>query len=718
MTDSGAAAPEPDRSARNELSGTVIGPSVQAGTIHGDVHLHGIPEPPPPVPRQLPPAPAHFTGRDAELAALDDLLGPPSTAGTVAVLSGTGGIGKTALALRWAHRVRDRFPDGQLYVDLAGFSGGRPVEPAAALGGFLRALGVPPGRVPVDPGEQAGLFRSLAADRSLLVVLDNVYSAAQARALLPASARSAVLVTSRHRLTGLAPDGARLIDVGPLTDDAAGTLLARIAGPQRIDRESDRARDLVGMCAGLPIAVCVSAARLAARPRLSVGRLADEMADEARRIGALSTSDGGSVRAVFDTSYLALDEPAARLYRGLAWHPGPEFGTGPATALVAGDPPGPGDPLDRLVEARLLEEVEEDRFRFHDLVRLHARDRAGSGERAAATRTVAEWYLAAARTITPYRDVLPYRFVTAPADPPAPADREDALGWLDRERVNLMAAGAAALEHGWPELAWQLSDVIWPLLLYRKHYRDRLEIDRRGVAAARTWGNPRAEAEMLRRLGGVTTTLGDHPAAEEHLRRSIDLATGLGDAPGVAYGRDLLGVLYLDSDRAEAAADTFRRVLADRRQLGADREVGLTLINLGRALLATGRPAEALARLREAQAIFTGLAGTDPYNGARILVGLARGYLDSGDSARAGGTAAEAARSMRALGSEVGEADAIEVLGDVARQHGDHRAALRHYREALRVFSAVGSSKAARLRGRIDELAGPGTRATGTDPPP
>jgi tetratricopeptide (TPR) repeat protein len=706
--------PDPSRpTATNQLTGTVHGPTVQAGTIHGDVHFHDAVPAGTPVPHQLPPAPAHFTGRDAELAELDGLLGTARP--VLAVVSGPGGVGKTALALHWAHRMRDRFPDGQLYVDLAGFGGGPPLAPAAALGGFLRALGVPPARVPVDPDEQAALFRTLVADRSLLVLLDNADSAGQARELLPASPTSAVVVTSQHQLAGLAPAADRFIEVGPLTAAAAGALLARIVGRDRIDRERDRARELVERCAGLPIAVCLSAARLTARPRLSVGRLADEMADDSHRLSALSVPGDGSVRsvrAVFDASYLALDEPARRLYRTLAWHPGPDFGAGPAAALAATAAPAAdltaGKPLDRLAEARLVEEAEEDRFRFHDLVRLHARAITGDAEHRAALRTMLEWYLAAARVadriVMPYREIRPYRPAAPPVGLPVIAGRDGAVWWLDRERVNLMAAGAAALDHGWPELCWHLSDVMWPLLLYRKYYRDRLEIDRRGVLAARAWGDGSAEADMLRHLGSVTTTIGDYRAAERQLRDSIQLSARLDDRPGGTTARELLGVLYLESGRSERAVGTFQRVLADRRASGTGREIGLVLINLGRALLELGRPAEALAPLREARAVLRAEGGSDPYNDTRALTSLARAHLDSGDPAAADRAATEAARSMRELGTETGEADALTVLGDVARHRGDHPTALRHYRNALLAYTSAGSTRAPQLQARIDNL--------------
>lgn len=457
----------PGAAVGNELSGAVAGSSVQAGTVFGGVHFHQAGPAVVPAPRQMVAPPPHFTNREGELTELDALLA--AAAPVLAVLSGPGGVGKTALALWWARQVQDRFPDGQLYADLAGFSGEAPLDPGEVLGSFLRALGVPPERVPLELAEQAALYRSVTDGRSLLVLLDNAFSAAQVRVLLPASSSSAVVVTSRSRLTGLFPDGARMIEVGALPAGDAVLLLGRVAGQERIAREREPAEQLVRVCGGLPIAVCMTAARLAARPRLSLSRVAGEFMDEEGRLDALTVEGGLSVKRVFDASYRLLDAPAAALYRRLALHPGLDFSVALASAAARGVGGGcgaAGDPLTRLVEANLLEEAPEDRFRFHDLLRLHARQRARvddtDAERRSAVLTMLEWYLAAAAradtTVTPYRRRLAYPFSTEVTRTPVVEDREAALSWLERERANLIDAGRVALDHGWAELAWHLCD--------------------------------------------------------------------------------------------------------------------------------------------------------------------------------------------------------------------------------------------------------------------
>lgn len=697
---------------RNELSGTVFGPSVQAVAIHGGVQIHEAVYAPPPVPRQLPPPPVTFVSRRAELAAM-------SAGSPLVVLSGQGGVGKTALALAWAHAVQDRYPDGQLFVDLDGFSGPAPVDPGEALGQFLRALGVPPQRVPATLAERAALYRSVAAGRSLLVVLDNAYSAAQVRVLLPVPPASTTVVTSRSRLIGLVPDGARLVEVALLPPADSMELLARTVGPDRIDRERAGAEQLAAICGGLPIALCVAAARLAGRPRLTLRRLVGALAEETGRLDALAVRDGPSVQATFDVSYRALQPIAAALYRRIALHPGPEFGVGPMRAVLAGEPaadsaavpPAPAA-VDELLDANLLEEVSEDRFRLHDLLRLHATRQVSGAERDITVRALAEWYFVAAdradRIVTPYRRRLPYEPLTPATELPTLYDRERALAWLERERVNLTAAGRAALEYGYAELAWHLADVMWPLFLYHKHFPDRIETDLRGVAAARAWGNGWAEADMLKRLSGPVAAAGDVDAAERHIRRAISLCARIGDARGEADAREALARLVNDHrGRPAEAAEMLTDVFAANRKLADPRCTGLTLINLGMVLPRLGRAGEAQCLLEEARELFAGLSRIDPYNEVRALVSLAGAYLGAEDLRRAEDTAAEAVRRMRDLGAEHGQAEALDVLGQIAERRGDAVKAGRIYRLALDTFTALGSRHAAAVRARLAALGRP-----------
>lgn len=697
---------------RNEFSGVSHGGTVQAGTVVGGIHIHhGASDAPLPVPRQLLAAPAYFTDRTAELGQLDAWLhqGISDRNRMFAVLSGPGGMGKTALALQWAHTVHERFSDGQLYIDLAGFSGQQPVTPSEALGLFLRSLGLPPRQVPVELVEQASLYRSLTARRSLLVVLDNAFSAAQVRPLVPTSPTSAIVVTSRSRLTGLVTDGARLLELSSLSMSSAVRMLARTVGDRRISDESDPAEKLADLCGGLPIAVCVAAARLAARPTWSVSKVVAELGDEQGRLARLSTPREISVQTTFDLSYRTLASPTAIFYRRLASHPGRDFGPELTASLSDGSAVRARELLEELVEANMVEEFREDRYRFHDLLRLHAREKAETdddpGERELAVRRMVEWYLAAASAadliVTPHRRRLRYDFVAEPGELPEFTSRDHALTWLEHERANLIAAGRMALERGWAGLAWHLSDVMWPLLLHHKHYQDRLEIDERGVVAARLWGNRFAEADMLKRLGRVCTTLGRFDEAERHLLASIERASSIDDSRGAADAGEGLALLYLDQNRTEEALAEFEGLARTNRELGADRNLGLTMINLGDVLSRLGRTADAMASLREAEGLFDHLAEPDPYNRARVSVTTAQVHLRADQFEPAENTAARALETMTALGSHQGRAQAHEVLAEVAHRRGDTARAVQHWEHAMRLFTKLGSSHASRVRARL-----------------
>lgn len=701
--------PDPAPELGNTLSGSVSGGAVQAAVVHGGIAFHNAPSTPPPVPRQLLGAPVHFTDRAAELAELNEALADNRREGIrmFAVLSGPAGVGKTALALHWAHTARDRFTDGQLYVDLAGFSGSEPVTPEDALGLFLRSLGVPSREVPVEIAEQAALYRSLTADKKLLVLLDNAYSAAQVRPLAPNSPASAVLVTSRNRLTGLVAEGARLVDVGPLGKLSAVRLLAKVVGKRRIDDDPERAEALVGMCGGLPIAVRVAAARLASRPKWSVQKIVTELSDERSRLSMLSAPEL-SVQTTFDLSYRALGPTAAALYRRLALHPGQEFGASVATSVLEQDTSHAL--LEELVDGNLVESVGESRYRFHDLLRLHARNKANSeddpDERAHAVRRMVEWYLAGAMAadlvVTPHRRRQAYEFLARPEGVPEFADRESALAWLEEERRNLITCGLVAEERGWWALAWQLADVLWPLFLHHKHYLDRLEVDRRGVEAARRWGNRLAEADMLKRLGLVCTTVGRLQEAEEHLRASVAVAEEIDDRRGVADAEEALGLLHVAGGRLAEAVGLFERSARTNRDLGARRSLGLNLINLGRALTGLGRVDEAQGALLEATAQFRGLEPPDPYNQARVVVAQAAAYLRADDLPLADRTARSALDALSALGSKQGMAESHQLLAESAERQGDAERAAEHWRQALRLYTEIGSSKAAGIARRLD----------------
>lgn len=697
----------PDRGefVENRAEG-VCGTVVQAGTITGGLHVHESARTP--TPRQLPAPPARFTGRAGELAELEAALrAADAMRPAIVVLTGPAGVGKTALSLQWASSLN--VPDGQLFVDLNGFSLDEPTDPGAALGSFLRALGTPPDRVPVHLAEQAALYRSLTADRALLVVLDNAFSAAQARVLFPASAASVVVVSSRSRLTGLVSDGAHLVEVGPLSQSAAVSMLTATVGESRVAKERKRSEDLVALCGGLPIAIRVAAARLLVRSRWSVRRIYDELAAEQSRLARLSSAGELSVQACFDLSYKMLAPAAATLYRRLSLHPDGEFGGEVASAAVAGDA---GELLESLLEASLIEEPAEERYRFHNLLRLHAQQRLRldepPAEVSATLRRIGEWYLATARkadeVLTPYRRRLPYVHSVPPLEVRLFDERDEALAWLELERPNLIAMSKALLHHGFAELAWNLADVLWPLFLLRKHYRDRLAVDELGVEAARRWGERFAEADMRKRLGRAYTIAGRYEEAEREYAASMRLWAALGDQRALCDTGRSFARLYWDTGRLEDARAQYERVAAAAGELGAPRLVGLTLINLGLILLDLDRPREAVPRLDRARRILGEAAESDPYNAARALVASAVALCRTSSLAAAEEAAAAGLRAMTSLGSVNGQAEAHLALGEIAGAAGETERARAQFQSAEDAFRSLGSSKAGIARQRLSAL--------------
>ncbi|MFV2085551.1 tetratricopeptide repeat protein [Micromonospora sp. LOL_021] len=692
----------------NSMSGTVSGAVVQAGTVHGGINIHSPPHVTA-IPWQLPPSIGQLSGRAAELGGLSRLL--DTERANPLVLCGPGGVGKTTLAIGWASQLRERFPDGQLYAALQGFSGEQPTDPSTILSGFLRGLGLPADQVPVSLAEQTAAYRSMTAGRRMIVLLDDAFSAAQVRPLL-GTPPVVTLVTSRRRLVSLVRDGGRLLDVAPMTLDASVELLTQVLGDDRAAREPQHTADLAAICGGLPIALCVVASRLAMRPRMSIRSMLDALADGPTRLATLTVAEPGSAMSVFDASYRSLSPVAAAVYRRLSLHPGPDFGSDVVTALPLDDiwdHPDADAAISDLIEAHLLEEPVEDRFRLHDLLRLDARRRCHADDteydRQRTTHAMLEFYLAAAHradlAVTPYRRRLDHQYLRGPGIRiPEFTDRTAALGWLDRELTNLVAAGRAALDQGHDELAWRLSDVLWPVFLYHKHYQQRLEVDSRGVEAARRWGDRWAEADMLKRLSRVSTKFGRHDEAIRHIHLAVERYREVGDARGVLDAEDGLATLHRDAGRLDLAEQTLVRVLAGYRELGDARTIGLTCLNLGSLRLRSGDPDQALPLLAEARTIFDSLSTVDPYNQVRVLTALAAAQVRSGDLAAAEQSATEAGRRMGDLGSDHERAEALDVLGLVAHRRGDQDTAQRHWSTAAEIFAGLGLVERARQVGR------------------
>ncbi|NVI92984.1 tetratricopeptide repeat protein [Actinomadura sp. BRA 177] len=683
----------------NELTGRIAGSSVQAGSIAGGVHITAPGAAPLPVPAQLPP-PGLFANRRGELERLAGLAEHPGPI----VLTGPGGVGKTTLALRWLHEIKDRY-EGQLFIDLRGFSGTEPLPPGEPLERFLRALGAAPESIPPGTDEQSALFRSMTTGRRLVVMLDNAVSAAQVRPLLPGAGASLVVVTSRHRLTGLVVDGARFLDVDPLGEPGALELLEHLIGPDRIGAEPGHARSLVALCGTLPLAVCASGARLAARRRWPIARAVAELGDEARRLAALRTGEGDiSVNAVFNTSYQALDPEHAAAYRLLGVHPGPDLSVPAAAALIGTDEDRAADLLHDLADASLLVEGPGDRYGFHDLVRLHARDASRAPDREAAFTRLADWYLAttvtADRTLMPGRWHLGDRYASPPDD--LFASRPAALEWLERERPNLEAVAQQAHETGLHAITWQLSEAMWPLFLQRKHYPSWIRMYELGLTAAESCDDLKAQARMLEGLGVAHLNLQDFDTATRHYETALVLERRAGHRLGEATALEGLGVAALATGAPSRAVELFTLARDVHIEQGRPRGIALMDRHIGEALSVAGRHAEADATLTGVLEFFT--RPDEPYHHARTLACLGEARLRAGHLNEAATALLESLAVARETDAPHVEAGALRELARIAEHQNDPTTERPLLEQPLAIYTTLGSPQATEITDRLTNL--------------
>jgi tetratricopeptide (TPR) repeat protein len=684
-----------------------------------------------------------FFGRDAELAALDRLLaraGESPTAMALSVVSGTAGIGKTALAVHWGHRVRHRFPDGQLYVDLRGYDPDRPLTPGDALTRFLTVLGVPGDAVPLDPDDRAGRYRTEMADRRMLVVLDNALSEEQVRPLLPGSPSCAVLVTSRDSLAGLvAREGARRVGLGPLPPPEAVALLRRLVGT-RVDTEPGPAAALVEQCVRLPLALRVAAELAVARPATPLADLVTELTDRQRRLDLLTAGGDprAAVEAVLSWSYERLPAPAARAFRLLSLHPGPDTDAHAVAALLW-DPSGPGQPatgddgpvgaagaagaagatLELLARAHLLHSAHPGRYGTHDLLRAHGHrltlTHDSDDDRKAAQTRLFDHYLhtAAAAMDALHPAERHHRPALAPPAHPVPladgvgTDPVAARTWLDTERPALAAVCAVAADRGSPRHA-----VLLAALLFRHldggHHTEALEIHRHALRAAESCGDLVGRAHALTNIGVVHWRLADAASAADHLRRALALHRRTGDRAGQARTLSNLGNVHWRLGRPHDAAHDHERALALYRATGDQVGEARTLTNLGNVCLRLGRYEEAAEHQRRALALHD-LTG-DRIGRARTLSHLGTACLRLDRPEQAVRHQQEALALFRQLGHPGGVAYALSALGDIRLRQGAYGAAADHHRLALAVFRENGEryGEASALNGLAEALHGGG----------
>ncbi|QRP46889.1 BTAD domain-containing putative transcriptional regulator [Amycolatopsis sp. FDAARGOS 1241] len=656
-----------------------------------------------PVPRQLPAPSRWFVGRDAELADLDAVMAGGSGTVAISAIGGAGGIGKTSLALRWAHQNLTRFPDGQLYVNLRGYDPtGSPLRPESVVRHFLDAFGVAPAAVPADPERGFALYRSLAAGRRLLVVLDNARDAAQVEPLLPGSDTCTVVITSRTRLGGLGVRGAQLLDLGELADREAQELLVEHLGAARVGAEPEAVADLVRWCGGLPLAISVVASRAGANPRFRLEVLAQELRDATARLDALDAGDlATNLRAVFSWSYEALDPESARVFRLLGAAPGPDVSLAGAAAMAGLS--RPRAVLRRLVGAHLLQEHVPGRYRMHDLLRLYADELVGDAERTDALRRFTDFLLhtagAANRLLRPERQSIE---LTAPAWPPVPlADRRAATRWFDAEQHSLRAALESAARRGAHDDVWQLAWSVSGFHVLRGQLVEDLTAWQAGFAAARALGSREAQAITLMYLGTARTRAGSHAEALEHLRDALslaqdeDLAADASRALGWALGQsgDFEGALH----HTAAALEHYRARDNGLRQADALNTIGWYTAQLGRLGQAREYCEQALALCRKHN-----------HHRAETVTLDSLGYIAQalGEYEVALAHYGAAVKLARETDDAYDEPVVLANLGDTHAALGDAAAARHAWNRARELFRAHGrAGDVARMDGKLASAA-------------
>jgi tetratricopeptide (TPR) repeat protein/transcriptional regulator with XRE-family HTH domain len=630
-----------------------------------------------PVPAQLPADVAAFTGRDDSQRRLDAILragaGQPAAV-TICAITGPAGVGKTALAVHWAHRARHRFPDGQLYVNLRGYDTGPPLRPIEALARLLHGLGVPADQVPTEVTESAALFRSLLADKRMLVVLDNAQHPMQVRPLLPGSPASLVVVTSRDTLTGLvAREGAHRLSLGVLSTAEARVLLSRVLGPERVEAEPEAAAELARLCDHLPLALRIAAANLVSRP-------ADSIADLVAQLGggnrleelAVLGDDSFGVRAALDLSYKALPEPVRRTFRLIGLVPGPDLTVAAAAALTGDTPETARRNLEILAAAHLVDPPTPGRYALHDLLRLYASERAeaedGASCRDAAVVRLLDWYLEAARAAADllYPQMLRLASTRPPSGlPPSFTDGAGALAWLSTERANLLAAVQYAAVHGPGEMSWLLTDLLRGYFWQTRQTVDWMEATRAGQEAAAAAGAGRARAAMEISTAMARHCLQRYPDAIRHYTIAAELAAAAGwpDAEGAALGN--LGLVHAEMGDLLEGAACQKRVLELARASGRNESQVAALNNLGWAYGQLGELRVAADYLAEALNIPLGPGDTTK---AHTLDNLGSAERFLGNLARSREYLDRALAAYRAVGNRYGEA---EVKHDLALLHMD-----------------------------------------------
>ncbi|MFC5722023.1 hypothetical protein ACFP1Z_17805 [Streptomyces gamaensis] len=695
------------------------GNAFQFGANHGGIHFHVAEEPAAGAggrPDQVPPLTFRFVNRVEDLSALEEWCAGVAGAGSyvgIGVLSGLPGVGKTSTACRSAERVRGLFPDGQLFVDFRELRERTGGDVSEAVAEGLRALGVDDVHIPAALAERTKDFRSRTAGRRLLVLLDDVTQPAQVRPLIPKGAGSVVLVTSNATLDELELDGARLMPLAPVDTERGLHMLAEWCGEKAVAAEPDAAGRLVGLCGGLPVALRVAALRLRrTRGAAPLGALAGELADEARRLPGLALRGERSVSAVFEVAYRDLPPDTARLYRLLGWLPGPAFDAGTVAAAAALEPAAAGELLAELESVSLLERLDDGRYRCHDLVRLHARERADAEEPADGRRALVERVTRHCLVLTALADRAVrkdrLRIHELPGgglpDPFAADGGPRPLAWLEAERATLLAVLREAARYGLHEQVWQLAEAFTVLFLHRRHLADWRESLELGAAAAAEAGLPAAEARLRSLLSRPLMDLGRHEEARAALERAVACADVAGHTVLSASVQEFYG-RYWDRFDPSRAVRAYRRSLELNLAGNEPRGAAIAAYFLGCAQDAGGDPRTALETLRGAHEAFLALAEPDRRMAARVAVARGLAHDHAGEAGEAVRELGEAVLVLREVGAAHYEAQALVELARLTERTGGDGETVRAYvARACEIHEAGGSPSAGELREWLGRL--------------
>ncbi|MEV8439623.1 tetratricopeptide repeat protein [Actinosynnema sp. NPDC051121] len=686
----------------NVVSGRVGGSAVQAGTVHGGVHVHHGRRPERPVPRQLPPDTSRFTGRADELTGLD------ARAGTPTLITGTAGVGKTALAVRWAHRRRDRFPDGQLYVDMRGYSPRGPLTAGQALEGFLHALDVDPELVPVGTEDKAALYRSVTDGRRLLVLVDNASDADQVRPLLAASETVTVLVTSRNRLPGLVSrDGVGRLGLDVLSRDESISLLRATAGAGRVDADLAAAARLADRCARLPLALRIAAERCADATFTTLADLTAELAAEQDRLDLLSSGDDPSaaVRAVLSWSYRALPPDAAAAFRAFGLHVTSEASLDAVAVLLDVPTASARRVVDHLVAAHLVEQTDRYRYRLHDLLRAYAVERAkaelAEDDRASATRRVLTWYLHTADAAD--RALLPlYRRTPLPAASVVPlgfADRAAAMRWCETERINLVSSVRSAADLGHHDIACRFPSAVRSFFDLRKHWADWITAFEIGLTSARFIGDRHHEAFALSGLGVAHYDIGRYDRAIDLSREALAVRREIRDRWGEASTLINLASVLRRRRRFGDALRCLHLALDIRQELHDLGGQAAALGKIGAVCRDLGRLDDSLTHLTRSLELRVHIG--DRHGQGFAFHSLAVTHEELGWSDTAVAHYWQAIGAHHEVGDLSGEAQGSDCLGKLLYRTGHPMAARAAWERALLIYDRIGSPEAGEVRRRL-----------------